>query len=492
MRSDHKQITYTKLGTTKGAPRLWLESLRLAACGFTAGARYAVTLDLDARRVILRTDATGDRMVSSRRRQLASGEERLTPIIDIANASLRDAFTEGQRIRAVLAAGEITFDLAPVEIAKEARETRLRANLAGGTLQEATLCTGGGVSTWALKEGLAEAGVQAHVDWVVDRDGRYLEVASQNNPALTERTRLYEASLEEVETAALTPVDILQVSLPCTGHSNSGKAKRKLRAAEEHPTDALAVYGLLRILEAVQPSIVVSENVAQAAGSASYAIIRAYLLAQGYNITERVLTGDDAGTIEHRDRYWLCAISSGLDAAEFDLDAIQPEPRRYATLGDLMEPVSADDPAWKDFAYLDTKAERDAAAGKGFARQFVDATSTRVGTIGRGYAKARSTEPFICRADGKQRLLTPVEHARAKGIPERLVANTSATLAHEVLGQSILWPHALSIGRAIANHLRALLGQQPAVAVDPRVIDSPEAASTAMTGQGVQQLALAW
>ena len=85
-----------------------------------------------------------------------------------------------------------------------------------------------------------------------------------------------------------------------------------------------------------------------------------------------------------------------------------------------------------------------------------------------------------------------MEHARAKGIPERLVANTSATLAHEVLGQSILWPHALSIGRAIANHLSALLRPQPTVAADPRVIDTPVAAPTVMTGQGVQQLALAW
>ena len=274
-----------------------------------------------------------------------------------------------------------------------------------------------------------------------------------NNPAITDATRLYEATLEEVDTQALTPVDVLQVSLPCTGHSNSGKAKRKLTCAEAHPTDALAVYGLLRILEAVQPSVVVSENVKQAMDSASYQIVRAYLLAQGYDISERVLTGEDAGTIEHRDRWWFVAVSSGLDGAAFDLDTLQPEPARYRTLGELMEPVAANDEAWKSFAYLDAKAVRDAAAGKGFARQFVDDTSTKIGTIGRGYSKVRSTEAHIRRADGLQRLLTPVEHARAKGIPEQLVADTNATVAHEVLGQSILWPHALSIGRAIGHHL---------------------------------------
>lgn len=494
MRTDHKQISYTRVGSTKGMPRLWLESLRLGACGFEPGTRYTVTLDLDARRVTLRTNPQGDRVVSSRRRTLASGEERQTPIIDIANASLRDAFDEGQRIRAVLAAGEIVFDLAPMEAAKTAREARTRANLEAGLLREATLCTGGGVSTWAMKEGLAEAGVQAHVDWVVDRDGRYLEVASQNNPSITGETRLYEASLEEVDTAALTPVDLLQVSLPCTGHSNSGKAKRKLRAAEEHPTDALAVYGLLRILEAVQPTIVVSENVAQAADSASYAIIRAYLLAQGYDISERVLTGDDSNTIEHRNRWWFVAVSAGLNANEFDLDALTPEPRQYATLGEAMEPIAADDPMWKDYAYLDAKAVRDAAAGKGFARQFVDASSTKIGTVGRGYAKARSTEAFIRREDGKQRLLTPVEHARAKGIPETLVADTSGTLAHEILGQSILWPHAVAIGRAIGQHLRRAgdgLAETMRELIPAQAIDEAPARQ-AEAEQATGQLCLAW
>lgn len=457
----HRQITYTKVGTTKGQPRLWLESLKLAACGFEPGAKYTVTLDLDARRVVLRIGHEGDRVVSARKRTLSSGQERLTPIIDIANASLREAFEEGQRIRAVLCDGEITFDLHPMEAAKAQREARTRANLEAGTLHEATLCTGGGVSTWALKEGLQQAGVHTVVDWVVDRDGRYLQVALDNNPAITAETRLYEASLEEIDLEALTPVDCIQVSLPCTGHSLSGKSKRKISCAEDHPTDALAVFGLLRILEAVQPSIVISENVPQAMDSASYAIVRAYLLAQGYDITERVLNGSDAGTVENRERWWFAAISSGLNTADFDLDALAPEPQKYASLGELMEPVADDDQAWKDFAYLEAKAKRDKAAGKGFARQLVDADSTRIGTVGRGYAKVRSTEPHIVRADGKQRLLTPVEHARAKGIPEQLVTDVSATMAHEILGQSILFGHALSIGRALGHLLMGRAGRSP-------------------------------
>lgn len=57
MRKDHKQISYTRVATNRGQPRLWLESLRLAACGFEPGSRYNVIFDLDARRV--RPDARG-------------------------------------------------------------------------------------------------------------------------------------------------------------------------------------------------------------------------------------------------------------------------------------------------------------------------------------------------------------------------------------------------------------------------------------------------
>lgn len=458
----HQQITYTKVGQNRGVPRLWLEGGRLSRCGFEAGARFLVELDLTRRQVRLKLDPNGDRTVSGRTRTLAGGEARTTPIVDIAGASLADVLGEGARLRAVLASGEIVFDLHPVERAIEARETRTREHLQAGFLTESALCAGAGVATLALQEGVEQAGVQTRVDWIIDRDGRYLDLAAMNNPAITPETRLYEASLEEVETAALTGTDLLQVSLPCTGHSLSGKAKRGLNQAEDHPTDALATVGLIRILEAVNPSAVISENVTQARDSASYALITAYLHEQGYVIFEDFMDSRQAGTIEDRERWWMVAISRGL-AQGFTMDNVPALPRTFATLGEAMEAIGHDDTRWKAFEYLEAKAIRDAAAGKGFKRQLVGEDSTQVGTIGRGYAKARSTEPFIVREDGLQRLLTPTEHARVKGIPEQLVDGASDTLAHEVLGQSILYGHAVGIGVALGEHL-----QQAAAAPAPR------------------------
>lgn len=450
-------VGYLKVGEQRGAKRLWLEGKRLAQAGFAPDSTFRIVFDVDQREIRLQLDPQGDRKVSGRRR---AGREDTTPIIDVASGDLTTVLGDAARVRAVILRGEIRFRLHPVDEARMEREARTIANVRAGVLEEGTLCAGGGVSTLATVEGVAEAGLKSLVHWVVDRERRYLEVADENNPAVSEQTLLFEAALEELEPVLLRKVDLLGVSLPCTGHSPAGKAKRKLEKAEDHPTDALAVVGLLRILDAVQPSVVVSENVPQAATSATYALVRAYLQQSGYKLFERVLDGPDAGALENRKRWWLVAVSEGL-ADGFTLDRLPVQPRPYAKLGDAMEDVPADDRRWLRVEYLDRKAARDAAAGKGFARQWVGPESTEIGTIGRGYAKRRSTEGSIRREDGSERLLTPVEHARVKGVPEGLVAGVSDTLAHEVLGQSILAGHARALSSTIATHLRTRAAGRP-------------------------------
>lgn len=472
-----KQVSYTKVGENRGRKRLWLEGMRLEAAGFKPGDRFALTLDLHSRRIILTASAEGDRQVSSRTTKAGAR----TPIIDVCDASIERVLGPAGRVRAAIYEGRIEFDLHPVDHAVAEREARTRANVEAGRITEAVLCAGGGVSALALKQGFAEVAIESSVEWVVDREVRYLQAAADNNPALV-NTRLFEASLEELEATFVTPVDVMQVSLPCTGHSVAGKAKRKIEHAEQHPTDALAVYGALKLIEASQPSVVVMENVAQAATSATYALIRAYLQEQAYAIAETVLDGQHAGTLEHRSRHWLVAISRGF-AKGFDLEALPPRPRQHQRLGEVLEALPADAPAWKAYEYLDAKAERDAADGKGFARQLVTPDSEKVGTIGRGYAKQRSTEPFLVREDGLQRILTPTEHARVKGIPEELVRDLSQVLAHEILGQSILFPHAQALAAHIGAHLKRSVGVAPAAQVAEAV--DPEAGKAARSAPGM-------
>lgn len=83
--------------------------------------------------------------------------------------------------------------------------------------------------------------------------------------------------------------------------------------------------------------------------------------------------------------------------------------------------------------------------------------SESCGTIGRFYAKCRSTEPFIVnkKDPGLSRILTPREHCRVKGIPQEVIEGLADTTAHEILGQSVIYPAfqavALELGKSLTH-----------------------------------------
>lgn len=458
------QVSYTSVQDHKGS-RIWLEGLKLETAGFVKDTQYRVFYDIDQRSIDLIVlpqeqciDDTADRMksriltVSGRKKR---NKDTITPIIDLCNADLLRVFGDATRVRADFYPGRITITIHHEEQNRIDRERMTREHIIEGTLTEGTFCAGIGVSTHALHKGLVQAGLQSRVEWIVDRERRYLQVAVDNNDAIDEDTAIFEASLEELQPELLGFVDMLSFSLPCTGHSISGKSKNKIAMAEEHERDATAVIGVLRAIHCINPSVLVSENVVEAQNSATYILLKAELKRLGYVVHELIMDEEDAGSFEARTRYWFVAVSEGLDS--FDLTDLPKFNRNYHTLADFAEDIPIDDPMWSQNQYLKDKAVRDSEAKKGFAqRQLLDLTATKCGTIGRHYNKRRSTEPFVSAEGGLERLFTTHEHALAKGIPVHLVGDELATVAHEGLGQSILYNHGVLLGQRIGEGLQCL------------------------------------
>jgi len=149
----------------------------------------------------------------------------------------------------------------------------------------------------------------------------------------------------------------------------------------------------------------------------------------------------------------LLATSRGMKADI--LSALETGGEGAITVGDILEDVPVDCDAWSEMRYLKDKETRDRIAGKGFRMQILGPEDTKVGTIGRGYAKIRSTEPKL-RHPTEPNLLrqfSPVEHARIKGIPEEMVEGLPITTAHEMLGQSIVAAPFRALGIAIGREL---------------------------------------
>ena len=150
----------------------------------------------------------------------------------------------------------------------------------------------------------------------------------------------------------------------------------------------------------------------------------------------------------------MVAVTRGL---AFDFAGLVRPDRREQQIAEILDPVPEDATCWSRMEGLKAKQERDKAEGKGFAMQIVTPFDTRCPTITKGYAKVRSTDPKLQHPSDPDllRQFTPAEHARIKGIPERLVNGLSATLAHELLGQSICYEPFQAVGRLLGQVMKA-------------------------------------
>lgn len=441
------QTSYAGVADHKGSKRIWLESKRLASIGFNPGEAYSTILNLNDNTLTLYIDLFGQKRVVERKRKLKNGSSSI-PVIDLCNSDVVDLVGDFSRVRVDYFPERIVISLHHEDVAEKSRVERTRRNLQEGKISTGTLCAGAGISTAAIHDGLASAGVKSSCSWLIDNEPQYLAIADRNNHAVSDDTRLFVASLEEVETNLLSPVDLLNVSLPCNIHASCGKAKKGLKAAEDDQS-ITSVFGLMNIVRAVQPTFIVSENVVEAQSSQSYAMIRAELKRSGYEISERVISGNEFGALENRVRYWFVATSKSM--SNINLDDLTKRDGPFKTIGDVLE----DNQEFRTFDYLDEKEKRDIANGKNFRQVFVTPECNSVGTIPKGYARIRSTDPKLRGDAGTGRLFTVTEASKLRLIPTHLLDDCASTIGHEAGGQSISYPHGTSIGELIGSTLLA-------------------------------------
>lgn len=478
-----RSYALAKIGNHRGAPRVWLEGRKAAQAGFLPGQRYDI--EVVGQSVVLQANPDGSRVVSSKK-----AGDRLNPVIDINSKELLAIFDGMASIRVVAHGDKIYLLPLASEVKAHERFARLRAKLeSGAPLDIGSLSHGGGVLSHAVHSGLEEAGVPARLAFANEIREELLDHAAETNSAWSPGTAALAAPMQELAfddwaLAHLPKLDLIEMGLPCSGASKAGRAKRGLGHPEEHPQVGHLVVSALVILSKTNPAFVVLENVPEYAVSASASILRNQLRDMGYVTHEKVLTGRDWGALENRKRWCMVAATKGVPFSFDQLIAPGPPTDK---LGALLDGCAPDDPRWSRMQGLKDKQVRDLEAGKGFKMQVFDAQSDKIGTITKGYSKVRSTDPKIAHPTDPDllRQLTPAEHARVKGVPEKLIEGLPLTTAHELLGQGIVY-HPF---KALSKHIGATLKGW-----DGRPCKAPERAPDGLleaAGQVVAELRLA-
>lgn len=432
----------------RNAHRVWIENLMLARSGFVGGASYNRRVSDDGETITLELTENGALTVS----QTTAG----IPIIEVKNKTVTSIFGGHERVIAEYKFGVVVIK--PHHICKlsEERVKRFKENLRKGTLQEGTFCAGAGMSTLGIHEGFKRNGVGINTAWVLDRDQRFLNIAMRNNPAITANTAVMCSSMEEVDPSRITPVDIFQFSMSCKVHSRASRSKQKRAVAEDHG-DSAGLYGIFKVLEPVNPAIIISENVPEAKESASFIMLKAVLEELNYNVYEMILDNKQSGSFENRRRYWLVAVDKNLP--EIAIDEIPQYGRRFETFSDVVqaapqsEPTTWSYPTEKRLA----KIERDLEKGNGFSNmpKLTDA-SVSAPCVRAEYSKRGSTDVMVAGEGEAFRPLTPEEHCLLKSAPLSLINGVNKTLAHFILGQGVDMGQSIGVAelvcRSVTNH----------------------------------------
>lgn len=349
-----------KIGSNRGAPRVWLEGSQTERAGFEAGQRYDILVK--GQTVVLQANKDGSRVVSSKK----AGDKR-NPVIDLNSKELLAVFDGMASVRVAVKKGEIYLVPLASEIKKQERFKRLKHSLENGDpLTMGSLSHGGGILSHAIHSGFKEAGIKTQMGFVNEIREELLEHAAIHNDAWSENTQIYAAPMQELAfdergLANLPKCDVLEMGLPCSGASKSGLAKRGLVHAEAHPEVGHLVVAALVILSKTNPAIVILENVPEYANTASADILRNQLRDMGYVTHERVLNGKEWGAFENRNRWCMVAVTHGI---EFDFDQLMRPVTQDRKLSDILEPFADDDPRWSKMEGLKAKEIRDLANGK--------------------------------------------------------------------------------------------------------------------------------
>ncbi|MDA0145945.1 DNA cytosine methyltransferase [Vibrio sp. RW] len=327
---------------------------------------------------------------------------------------------------------------------------------------------GFGVLCASISQGLKRANLHPFHKVAVEINEKYFNVSLANNP-------IWETSHKEEQFAICMPIQNVDMSngairstintagIPCEGSSISGVSKNGNKSAEMHTVTGACFLDWLNWQNVTNCLITQFENVEPYKNTMSYAVIKDTLQhVFGYQVVLTSLKGQDFGALEHRKR--LCCIGF---CESMDITPDEHQPNDYELtyegrhLKDILEPVPLDDPSYKPYTHLVEKEKRDIEAGKGFRLQWLDEMAQKVGVIGKGYARARGSEPYLKNALNSKlvRLFTTKEHARVKQIPERFVEGCNKTLAHEGLGQSVIYTAFSWVGEWIGKCLNHYFAQ---------------------------------
>ena len=420
-------LSIQKLGRNRETLRLWIESQRLDALGFGHG--VALEIQTWCERLVLRPALLGENHVSSR--ATAVGRR---PIIDLENRSLLSGLAEFSEVK-------IIASFERIEVTPSVRAFAIqRSRTLTAPLRVLEVFAGGGTLTAALdgnRSFRVVAGIEIEPDFADEWQARHGEAT------------LMQTDIRALHSTEVPEFDVLIGGIPCTSHSNLGRAKKGLAQQPELGDTGDLFLPVLTLVSERMPAAVLLENVPNFGSSLAGQLIVSTLTRLGYQAAVTTLQPNaEWGEIEDRKR-WLLTATLGRPFA-----VKTPGVRCTMPVSAFLDPPHTErdradaERIARTLEGLRAHHARHQAAGHRFGFTVIAGTETCIGTIPGSYHKI-NTGPFVQTPFGL-RLLRQAEIERVHGCELR--ARHYAT-AVQMLGQGVQTRVFREVFRQLGEHL---------------------------------------
>jgi DNA (cytosine-5)-methyltransferase 1 len=420
-------LAFQRLGRNRDTPRLWVESFRLERLGFPPGMPLAI--ERKAEELVLRPAVLGENHVSSR--QVAGGRR---PIIDLASHSLLDGLAEYSELKLIAAFERITVTPSCRAFAIQ----RIRTLTPPFRVLE--VFAGGGTMTAALADNphyTVTAGLEIEPDYADEWQGKHRNAL------------LVQADLRAVQPTELPEFDVLIGGVPCTSHSNLGRAKKSLAGKPELGDAGDLFLPVLALIAHRMPAAVVLENVPAFGTSLAGGLVVTHLERLGYAVHTATLDPNrEWNEIEDRKRWLLVAtlnrpftlrVPGEVNRTPLAVFLDAPDPERDRADAERIA---------RTVAGLRAHNARHQAQGHGFAFTVAESDTVRLPCVPKSYHKI-NTGPFVQTQFGP-RLLRQAEIERLHGCQMRTRHYATAV---QMLGQGVLTRVFREVFRQLGEHL---------------------------------------
>lgn len=404
-------ITLQSLGRNRDSPRLWIESQRLDSLGFPPGT--PLTIEQRTDRLTLRAGILAENHVSSR---AAAGGRR--PIIDLENQSLLGDLAHYSEVK-------IIASFERIQIMPSVRAFAIhRSHTLQPPFRVLEVFAGGGTMTAGLRSDSrfqVVGGVEIDPDYADEWQSHHHEAA------------LFQTDIRSLHTSDLPEFDVLIGGIPCTSHSNLGRAKKSLAGKPELGDSGDLFLPVLSLMSERMPSAAVFENVPAFASSLAGELFVTHLKRLGYQVSVTILEPHrDWAEIEDRRRWVLVATLDRPFAWHVPGETSTTPLSAYLDPPDSDQDCADAERIARTIAGLRTHNARHQAAGHGFTFTVVDGSELRIPVIPKSYHKI-NTGPFVQTPFGP-RLLRQSEIERIHGCE---LNTRHYSTAVQILGQGV-------------------------------------------------------